>query len=138
MIAQLLPGFNDRIWTGSQKKVEAFSYLEVDLYHPCLCQAVVEHTFDYGALSDLDDVWDILQWRKNDGEIAPTEEHEPLRTDLLYIAHIKFADVRASPSQSIQPGRRDRMLSHHSANGEREPKGSDTRQQCSGRHVRMD
>ena len=83
------------------KNMEALSDFDVDLYHPCLCQAVVEHTLDYGALSDLDDVWDILQWRKNAGEIAPTEEHEPLRTDLLYIAHITFADVRASPSQSI-------------------------------------
>ena len=96
MIAQLLPSFNERVWTGSQKKVEAFSYLEVDLYHPCLCQAVVEHTLDSGALSDLDDVWDILQWRKNDGEIAPTAEHEPLHADLLYIAHIKFADIATS------------------------------------------
>ena len=78
------------------KDVEAFSYLEVDLYHPCLCQAVVEHTLDSGALSDLDDVCDIQQWRKNDGEIAPTAEHEPLRADLLYIAHIKFADIVTS------------------------------------------
>ena len=60
------------------------------------------------------------------------------------VVHVMLQDlsvelfVRASPSQSIQPGRRDRMLSHHSANGEREPKGSDTRKQCSGRHVRMD
>ena len=94
MIAQLLPSFNERV-------------LEVDLYHPCLCKAFVDHTLDSGALSDLDDVWDILQWRKNDGEIAPTDEHEPLRADLWYLAHIKFADVRASPSQSIEPGRRN-------------------------------
>ena len=60
------------------------------------------------------------------------------------VAHVMLQDlsvelfVRVSPAQSIQPCRRDRMLSHHSANGEREPKGSDTRKQCSGRHVRMD
>ena len=78
------------------KNVEALSDFDVDLYHPCLCQAVVEHTLDSGALSDLDDVWDILQWRKNDGEIAPTAEHEPLHADLLYIAHIKFADIVTS------------------------------------------
>ena len=30
---------------------------------------------------------------KNDGEIAPMAEHEPLRADLLYIAHIKFANM---------------------------------------------
>ena len=47
-------------------------------------------------MSDLDDVWDILQQRKNDGEIAPMAEHEPLRADLLYIAHIKFANIVTS------------------------------------------
>ena len=96
MIAQLLPSFNDRIWTGSQKKVEAFSDFDVDLYHPCLCQAVVEHILDSRALSNLDDVCDMQQWRKNDGEIAPTAEHEPLHADFLYIAHIKFADIVTS------------------------------------------
>ena len=96
MIAQLLPSFNERVWTGSQKKVEAFSYLEVDLYHPCLCQAVVEDILDPEALSNLDDVCDMQQWRKNDGEIAPTAEHAPLHADLLFIAHIKFADIITS------------------------------------------
>ena len=43
------------------KNVEVLSDFDVDLYHPCLCQAVVEHTLDSGALSDLDDVWDVLQ-----------------------------------------------------------------------------
>ena len=31
-----------------------------------------------------------------------------------------------------------KLVSKAYANGEREPKGSDTRKQCSGRHVRMD
>ena len=30
---------------------------------------------------------------KNDGEIAPMAEHEPLLADLLYIAHIKYANI---------------------------------------------
>ena len=46
--------------------------------------------------------------------------------------------VRVSPAQSIQPCRRDRILSHHSAHGEREPKGSDTKKLCPDKHVRMD
>ena len=55
-----------------------------------------KYTIDSGALSDLDDVWDIQQWRKNDVEIAPMAEHEPLRADLLYVAHIKFANIVTS------------------------------------------
>ena len=46
--------------------------------------------------------------------------------------------VRISPAQSIQPRRRDRILSHHSADDEGEPKGSDTKKLCSDKHVRMD
>ena len=43
---------------------------------------------DSAALNDVDDVWDIQQWRKADVEIAPMAEHEPLRGDLLYIAQV--------------------------------------------------
>ena len=49
---------------------------------------------DSAALNDVDDVWDIQQWRKADVEIAPMAEHEPLRGDLLYIALI---DARTQP-----------------------------------------
>ena len=47
-----------------------------------------KYIIDSGALSDLDDVWDIQQWRKADVEIAPMAKHEPLRSDLLYIARV--------------------------------------------------
>ena len=53
-----------------------------------------KYIIDSGTLSDLDDVEDIQQWRKADVEIAPMAEHEPLRSDLLYIALI---DARAQP-----------------------------------------
>ena len=47
-----------------------------------------------GALSDLDDLLDIQQWRQADVEAAPMAEHEPLRGDLLYIA---LVDTRTQP-----------------------------------------
>ena len=55
-----------------------------------------KNILDSGALSDLDDVWDILQQRKNDGEIASMTGHDPLPADLLYIAHIKYANIVSS------------------------------------------
>ena len=47
-----------------------------------------KYIIDSAALNDVDDVWDIQQWRKADVEIAPMAKHELLRGDLLYIAQV--------------------------------------------------
>ena len=38
----------------------------------------------------------LLQQRKNDGEVASMTRHDPLPADLLYIAHIKYANIVSS------------------------------------------
>ena len=41
-------------------------------------------------------VYGIFYNRENDGEIVPMAEHEPLLADLLYSAHIKYANIVSS------------------------------------------
>ena len=63
-------------------------WMEVPLVIRVLKKPSWKCRIDFGALSDLDEVWDIQQWRKTDVETAANAEHDPLPPELLYIAKI--------------------------------------------------
>ena len=49
-----------------------------------------------GAMSDLDEVYELQRWRQTNVKFASMTEHEPLPADVLYIAEIRFKDVATS------------------------------------------
>ena len=49
-----------------------------------------------GAMSDLDEVYELQRWRQTNVKLASMMEHEPLPVDVLYIAEIRFKDVATS------------------------------------------
>ena len=58
-------------------------WMEVPLVIRVLKKPSWKCRIEFGALSDLDEVWDIQQWGKTDVEIAAKAEHDPLRAELL-------------------------------------------------------
>ena len=71
-------------------------WMEVPLVIRVLKKPSWKCRIDFGALSDLDEVWDIQQWRKTDVEMTVNAEDDPLHAELLYTAKLRFADVAMS------------------------------------------